>query len=360
MASRLSEDALKAVYDAGTQALLVQSEPELALLEPREPELDALLDLEDPAAAVQAIPALTLYTALKRRGVEESLSILPLMSADQVVRTFDFEAWDEDQLSPIKMFQWLATWNEVSGEEMAKRFKELDEEYQLALLGPFIEMKDDEEFDKLPHDEQDNYTRLPGHDLLYKVKSADPRIATHIDRLVEAMLGLDLNYAFSMLAHAANLPPAESEAQLMQFRRARLEEEGFVTYEESLESFRPIALAPLAQHLEASDADKAAGLAAHQAPLSGPFLVHAMRAGARVWTPEDYERVLTGLAFLGNNLAAAAKLEADDAQGMKRLLHQAEALVGVGLEWQSGSDTEDAARILLATTPKTLFRIGLS
>ena len=49
----------------------------------------------------------------------------------------------------------------------------------------------------------------------------------------------DMNYV-SLIAHLSQLPPNESEHLLLQFRNARLEEDGFINEEEAALCFIPL------------------------------------------------------------------------------------------------------------------------
>jgi hypothetical protein len=240
MASRLSEETLTAVLDSGQQGLAIQADRALDSLAPLAVDLDALLAADDPAAAVQAVPAQALYLALRQRGPEDCLEVLPLLSADQVARVFDYDVWSEDRLEPLRAARWLNLFKEGGQEELYRRFRDLDEEYQVALLSPLIELYDEEDYERMTQTEQDALNRLPCGTLFYRVKSEDPRLEEFVSAVVEAALAGDMNYAYSLLSHAAYAPPNEAEGLLSQFRRARLEEDGFVTFEESLAAFQPV------------------------------------------------------------------------------------------------------------------------
>ncbi len=359
MASRLSEDSVKAVYDAGHQALLVQNDPTLQLLTDAGVDLNALLHAENPQAAVQAVAPFALYQALKRHGVEDNLDILPLMSSEQVQRSFDYEAWESDRIEPLKACRWLALFKEVSDEEMANRFKTLEEEFQLALLSPFIEIIDEDAFEKLTDADQDTLYRLPCNTLYFRIKTADNRVEATIDGLVDAMMSVDINYAYSMLAHATYMPPTEQEDMAARFRRARIEEDGFVSYEESLETFLPLDLRELEARIAATPRG-ATDMVRQLRPDDAPFLVAAMQRGALTWTSEEYAEVTASYAFLANTLAAVSQIETDDLTAMRRILQQAQALAGLGLEHLSQGDVALAAVLLRQEHPKTLFRAGLA
>lgn len=359
MASRLSEESLKAVYDTGHQGLAIQSEQALDLLSAPSVDLDKLLLEEDPQAAVQAVPPQALYQALMLKGPEDALDVLEHMSADQVVRIFDYDIWTDDRLAPHKAIRWLNLFKEIGPEQLYTRFKELDEEYQLALLGPEITTYDEEEYEKLSDAEQDSLGRMPCNTVFYKVTSQDPRMEEFISGLLEATMGSDINYAYALLAHAYHLPPNEQEEQIARFRKARLEEDGFVTFEESRALFRPLELDAMKQKWSFLLARDAIGLSPSKSRTTA-FLLTALQAGARKWTSEEFERVSRGFATLGNMLAAAARVETDDLEGLRRLMQQAQALAGLGLEWLSGSDENVAVALLEKETPQMLFRTGIS
>lgn len=359
MASRLSEESLRSVYDAGTQSLLIQNDHAFALLAPSVVDLDKLVEAEDPELEVQSVPAQRLYDAIMQRGPEDCLEVLRLVSREQVVKIFDYDTWREDQLVPLKAIQWLSLFKELGPEQLYQRFRELDEEYQLALLGPLVEMFDEDEYEKLSHDAQDQLHRLPCGTQFYRIKSEDPRIVVFVEDLVEATLQNDIAYAYSLIAHAAYIPPNEQHAEIARFRRARIEEDGFVSYEESLETFRPLALDELrARYAAGGEARPDLVVAPRRG--EGPFLLAAVQAATRTWSQDQIAALTHGFVFLANTLSAAAKVETDDAAGVRRILQHAQALAGLGLEHLSGGDTTLAVAILAAEHPKTLFRAGLT
>lgn len=359
MASRLSEESLKAVYDAGHSALAIQSDQSLDILAPELVDLDLLLTAEDPKAAIEAVPPQSLYRALKQRGLEDAIDVLQHVSREQFVRFVDYDAWVEDRLAPLQAFKWLSLFKELGPEDLYSRFRELDEEYQLALLNPFIELYEEEQFEKLSNEEQDSMNRLPCGTLHYKVKSPDPKVEAFVEDLVEASLMFDINYTYALLSHAAYMPPNEQELQISQFRRARIEEDGFVTYEESLAAFRPLELAPLVARWRGGGSVD--GLIERKAWAGSElFLAAAVQFGARTWTQDVYVRVQQGLAFLANTLCAAARTETDDLSGIRRVMQQTQALSSLGLEYITNGDLAIAAQVLAEEHPKVMFRAGLS
>ena len=360
MASRLSEESLRAVLDAGQQGLVIESEPASLAVPGDRVDLDALLVAEDPEKAVQAVAPQSMYAALVAKGPEDCLDVLPLLSEEQVTRIFDYDVWDKDRLEPLKAVRWLSLFKEVGPEEMLRRFRDLDEEYQVGLLAPLVELFTDEEYEKMSQGEQDALHRLPCGTLFYRLKSADSRLDEFVEGLVEAALASDVAYAYSLLAHASYMPPNEQEALLGQFRRARLEEDGFVSYEESLAAFRPVDLEQLRQRWAFALHRETAALAPAPEDDARPFLRRVVEDEPGAWTPDETETRQRGLAFLGNSLCAAAQIAPDDVGGMARVLTHAQSLLSLGLEWLASGDPRTGREILKKEHPQLLFRAGLT
>jgi hypothetical protein len=365
MASRLSEGAVTEVLDSGHHGLAWQDESngrsqrDGGVLTLPSVDLDALINAENPEAAVQAVEPAELYRAVMLRGPEDALDVLKLASAEQVTRIFDFEAWHEGHLSIAKAIRWLNLFREMGPGELYRRYRDLDEEYQVALLGPLVRVYDEEEFEKLPEQEQDRCAPLPGQQLWYRVGTDDPKLEEFAPALIDEALQGDVAYAVSLLQHACYLPPHEQEALLAQFRRARIEEDGFVTYEESLAAFRPVDVDALRRKWRfglSRDGDAVVP----RSEFNGGFLAEVVRRLAGGLTAVDADNLRIQFAHFGNTLAAAAQLEPDDLAGMRLLLARSQSLASLGLEWIADGDLAAAGAVLKGEHPRTLFQAGLA
>ncbi|MFW7380994.1 MAG: DUF6178 family protein [Oligoflexus sp.] len=359
MESRLSDESVRLVLDAGHQSLP---------WEPGQPsgflagiDLDMVLASPQAKKMLQAMPVQPLYYAMKQRGLADCLAVLPLLSKEQVIRMLDYDVWQKDELVPKRAFGFLQYFAEVSPKELYRRFAYLDDEYQLALLSGYFRVYEEVELEDLPEDLQDRVYAMPCNTVFYEILTEDKDELSFLENLMESLKENNLRYAYSLLGHASFQAPAEQEFQLKQFRQARLEEDGFVSYEESLQIYTPINRQEILQRWEQSRLQVRSGAVTQANPVSEDFLGQVLhRALLDGWDIDEQFAIHQNLLYLANALCSAAQVEPDDMYGLNRVLEQCKALVGLGLEYVSQSDIDLALKVIKAEHPKNLFRVGLS
>lgn len=359
MESRLSDDSVKLALDAGHQSLP---------WEPGQPsgflagvDLGAILASPQAKQIVRALPVQPLYYAIKQRGMADCLKILALLSQEQVIRMLDYDVWQKDELVPKKAFEFLKFFGEVSAKQLYRRFAYLDEEYQLALLSGYFRMYEEVELEDLPEDLQDRLYAMPCRTVFYEIITDDREDLGFLETLMESLKENNLRFAYSLLGHASYLPPNEQVFQLKQFRQARLEEDGFVSYEDSLEIFKPINRQEYLQRWDQQRLNVRQGAVKQVTPPTDDFLGQVLhQALLDGWDIDEQFLIHQRLLYLANALCSAAQVEPDDVFGLNRVLEQCKALVGLGLEYLAQSDVKLAMQIIKAEHPKNLFRIGLS
>lgn len=377
MENRLNESALQQVYESGSQGFSWissdgQNLTKTAAQKSLRPlgkkswylsdiDFNAILAKQNAKELIEAISPQKLLHALYERGLEETHEVLSLISTEQLVRMFDYDTWQEDRISLEKSCFWLKQFQLISPKELYTRFRSLEEEYQIALLNPIIELIDAEEYEKMATPEKDKqiYT-LPCNKLYYRIKSNDQTVHEVVGGLVEASLAEDIGYTYSLLQHSFMMPPKEQEALAAQFRKARLEEDGFVSFEESLEMFMPIDLDALKKKWSSGAVEGASTVV----PKSRKqlFLIETVDFAKRMylWEPEQETVILNGFMFLANALCSSCFVGPDQPAGLKLILEHVRSLSSLGLEVLSKGDPLTAARILASEHPKNVFKAGLS
>lgn len=358
MENRLSDSVVADSLDAGHQNLAWEPGPPSGFLAGI--DIDALLANPDAEEIVPHLPAQALYYALKQKGVEDALDLLPMLSQDQVERMLDYDAWHRDELVPKKFFKFLKSFAEVSREQLFLRFSELDEEYQLAALQGFFRIHEVENAFDLSEDLQDRAYRMPCDKVFYEIVSEDADEIAFLEELMESAKENNLRYAYSLIGHSAYLPPGEMLAQVSRFRRGRLEDDGFVNYEDSLSIFEPIDRQALLQKWSATAQSMDLNELAVQGG-SGLFLDAVLRAASEHDVSVDELFALhQGFLYLANALCSATHVEPDDIPGLNRLLEQGKAILSLGLEYIAQGQLEVGIAALRGESSRTLFRVGLS
>jgi len=363
VSDRLSEEALIQSLDSGWRSLVWRDSlsGKNSVLSPAV-DFKAILDCQDPEAAAQAIARRDMYLALVSQGPEDALEVLPLLSQEQFVSILDNEAWHDGHLMVHQAIRWLDLYKHLGTDQLYKRFRQLDEEYQVALLNPYIELVDEDAFEKLSQHDQDKFTALPCNTLWWKVKDGDEKVQEFVTSVVSAAISEDPAYVYSLLGMAAMLPPNEQEALLKQFRDARLEEDGFVCLEESRELFSSYVGA---QDLLQKWTKFSTGAQSRPVPSvasGGLFLDSVMGLASKTGIADSQaiENVQRGFAFLANAVSSACQVQPDDVNGLTSLLQQVKCISSLGLEILAQGDEAKAVEVLFTEYPKTVFKFALA
>ncbi len=390
MASRLSDESLLSSYDRGLASFNWQA---ANLPSPMDEErgaralLDGLLSTEDAAPQIQALDPSLIRHIILTAGIEDHLDVLPLLSQEQVTHIMDFEGWDADHLSPSGAARWLQLHKQAKPEELFRRFRELEEEFQMGLLGPLVETFDLDAYEKMGDAEQDALLRLPCDEVFYKIKSQDPEVRQFVEELVGQALTQDIEYAYSMLAHASYLPPSEQESLALRFRSARLEEDGFVSPEDASRLFLATAgedailrwtgsnVAQLVDRLICSATGSNAGSntslsesTSISTSVKSPHATMTLEAALAGSDPEASGSLAVSLSHLANTLAVATGLDADNRQGLRLVLAHTKGYCNLGLELLATAGgkpgtplfIETATRVVSKEHPATLFKTSIA
>ena len=365
LASRLSEEKVRQRLDAGVLALpKAGKSPEITAIT----TIDFSSILSGPSAPskIQALDVQTLFTSIKVRGIDECLDVLPLLSREQFLRILDYDAWHTGALVPEKAYVWLSAYGSISSQALFARFSSLDEEYQLALLQGRLEVFQHEDgLDGIDSSVHDELTAMPCNQVFYRVLSENKDEIEFVHSLIAAALEHNLPYAYSLINFAHASPPGEAVALLTQFRNARLEEDGFIPYQESLAIFIPTPIdSVFVKRMIHEALTEEEGLS-KTSPLKSSILLKALEEGfaapMSVDERKSFEDQCQSIRYLSNALCASAQLEVDNILGLRFLLQNAQAMVSLGMEYVQESQMKEssALEVFSSRTAKEFFRIAL-
>ncbi len=322
------------------------------------PKLEAILNAPSPAKHIQNLPIPELFYHLTLTDEETKLQVMPLINQEQLTGLLDIGGWKDDRIHPKGIMAWLKPYLEIdpTKKQFYKRFQLLEEEYQIALGCGRIEMIDLETYEDLASDRQDLFNHLPGNELFYRLLTTDEKEVEFFENLIEAMFSQNVAYAYSYLAHCHSMPPNETEHQLSRFRNARLEEEGFIPYEESLLCLRPLKKSEIKiPHLEQADSNETSIISTS---VSSNFLKDVF-AYFYENEPKIHKDLELRFNSLGNSIAAATKVEPHEISVLHTIQQISSAYVSLALNSLCGSSLEVAAEVTKNNHPQILFRYGL-
>ena len=172
MTTRLSQEDVHRSLESGYQGFLRSSNAK-ALFPQTTLDLQGIISHPNSEAIIQSLPPHVLYTAMVQRGLGDCLEILPLLSQDQFQRFCDYDAWHAERLAPKRLFDWLNLYKEIAPKQMAERFRQLEEEYQLAVLNLRIRVYSSEDYEQMSNIQQDRMYSLPNNALYYEITEED-------------------------------------------------------------------------------------------------------------------------------------------------------------------------------------------
>lgn len=298
-----------------------------------------------------------IHRFLLDKSAESCLQLLPLLSDDQFVRLFDYDVWQGDRLSAESAVRWLDLYRRIGSAQMIRRFQSLDEEYQLVIMAALIDLVTADELESLPASLQDSFVPLPCRQLFYRVKLPQNEVLEFVPAFVEAALTQDLNYTYTLLNQASYCLVSEQEQLLLQFRTARLEEDGFVSFSESIKIFAPIDVESYLQKWQLNAGQKNS-LPARQ--RYDDYLVEVIKHCRETLSATDLETIQLKLLLCSNTLCSATMTEASDRRGIKKNLEQTRAIIGFSLDYLSVGNVEHAGKILRHEYGQVLFRLAMT
>jgi len=336
---------------------------EIALSLPAVERLEVLLHAPKPMRAVRALPDADLYLTARELGPADALPLLALASAAQLQHVLDLEAWRHDVFDPDRAGAWVALLLEA-GEPAVVRFLQAADDELLALLFQRwlrvrqIENDEDASVGGSGHSDAGDERGLLSPDGANFFK---PRIAEHgpaAQRIAAVFFHAQQERYFRTLQSATWELPSELEEQALHWRQSRLEEHGYLPFQEALTAYAaPESIRARSQPLTPEDRD---GLAAPRTTLlqlsQGNLLA---RAASQVDEPAR-ETVLHEIASLANRLVVADGADLGEPEAHRAALRRAGAYAGLGFQARGVRTEEEAAALLGQVPVLELFREGFA
>lgn len=355
MRHTLSEDSVVSLYDQGHKIFRNNFEDFMVSLPLV--DLEKALESSNPRKIIQTYSPQEVYFTLKAKDPSNLLAVLPYLSSEQFLKIVDYDAWKADELVTKKLFSWLDFYKKIEPKMMLDRYRALDEEYQIAALSQYVRAYTEEEYEKMSDIEQDSLFAFPGKELYFSVVGLDKETHECVINFFEIAGEHNIEYAASLLAELTYNPPHEAHELIRQFRKARLEEDGFVSREEATSFFRRLDVEKMKKEAETL----ARGENSQKPSLVTKDFLKEVFTYSESHYKEKISSVQKNFLLLANALTEITGVEVGDLLELKQLMRTAHGYISLALEILSEGDIALGASLLMEKYHvKDLFRFSLS
>lgn len=336
----------------------LENQVDLALRLPARARLELLLHAPKPMRLVRMLPDAELYLTVREVGPTDALPLVALAAAPQLVHLIDLESWRHDEFDARRCGAWAALLLE-SGEKVLGRFlREIDDDLLVLLLQKWAQVKqieDDDTPDKHGHGETEAGTDAGflAPDGYHRFSPIIPEHRPAVRRLLELLASSSVERYQRLMWSALWEPTAEVEERAQHWRQSRLEEHGFVSWDEAIAVYSP----PEGKPVEAVVRDHEP-VTAPRTPLRWVAPSQRMIAALTRLPERVRERILGEVVALANRVLVADSADAGDPDCHRRAMRRAASYVEIGLAARSARSDADASRALAETPVLELFREG--
>lgn len=210
-------------------------------------DVNWLVQQSDLPFLVQALPAQLLHRSLVAHGPDDALEVIEWIRGKQLVRFMDYEMWSHnpetqtEDVSSAVVVQWLRRWLEIGPQFAAERISDFEEESLVVMLTSLLDIQV-EGLSRFEAEKNDDYWTTVDGRFHLRVKDSDPLSFEVIKQVIDALYGVDIKWAGSVLSHAAMLVRSESLEDALRWREGRMADAGFVPVSEARGACKPRSL----------------------------------------------------------------------------------------------------------------------
>jgi hypothetical protein len=318
--------------------------------------IEAILESDDAAALVAAMPEQDLYYLIKDAGIEDAAELVALAPPQTVQTFFDLDVWAEDHLDDRLAVPWLHALIDAGPERLAHVWRQLDPELTALLLQRWTRIYNIIE-EEVPDDEEPPFVPTPDRFYLLKVTSEDPAVVSLVERLIDRLYRVDQELARHTIRSAASEPEGHLEHTAFRWRENRLQELGYAPLLEALEVYRPLDPAQVRIGEETPDAPPPVPLtlAVQDAVRRPPFLTQAL---STIDDDAELRRLEAALAVLLNRVLSADRVSPGDFEAAQDGATLGAGTLSIGLETVARGQPARGVEALKTVPLGKLHRVG--
>ncbi|MCJ7774530.1 MAG: DUF6178 family protein [Desulfobacterales bacterium] len=356
-----------------SQQLLKERSKILSL--PTEKRIDRILEHPQPAALVHSFPEEDFHFLINDIGLHDSLPILSLASDKQKEFLLDIEVWDKDRIDNVEVTKWLDLMLQADPKRLIKWLIDEKPEFLEFYLLKNIDIRM-REHDQDPSDFGDDY--FTQDDTLY-VKIIDAPFHTEaaegdekhrkefLSKFLSQMSDFDFHTYRNLLIESTAIIAAETEEENYRLRNVRLEEKGFLPFDEAVGIYQSIKPQDLKTKYKKTDwlFDKTTILPVplyHADMLKQDNLF--TRALFQIKDDNILQRLQIEFASLSNQIASADQKKVTSKDELQEIVKKACGYLSIGLEKLAMDDDSNKKSDMISATfiqqfaLADIFRVG--
>lgn len=332
--------------------------------------MNALIEREDTAEAVQALEPIAFYDLYHAVGPGDAMMLLEYASSEQFQTCLDLDIWRGDEMSDEAMAPWVEALLAVPDEKFAEFWKNIDPEVMGLYLRRNVTLyvsEDRNDEVEIPDEDAKNVAQSPDFTywIAYPEDSDKAELLRQLIDRMYAVLGIDSSW--STLAAMNFEMASDLEENAYRFRTERLREYGFMPRDEAAAIFSTV---DVYREAEAIRKDTSAELYVASYPrmekIDDALVAIDSTAASDCYFSQmisrlsNREMIRTQLVAIAQQIAIYDGYQPHETQGFEDSMILAVSYVNIGLEYASNREDEVALRVLTHIPLRRLVSLGYS
>ncbi len=329
-------------------------------------QINAILAKNDYLEYIQALNPQTLFRLIKETGWNEGHDLVAYASPDQIQTFVDLDCWQRDSFSIEKMAPWLSAL--VANSEDA-HFKQIMRSLDAEVIALFFKANlyaEPAEEDVSPDHLQGNLALSPDN-AYWIVYPEDEDMAALMRAMINRLYEVDYPLAWTLFEATRWELTSEMEESAFRWRTSRMEELGFMKFEEALEIYAPIQPVQFRERLEKRDLDPKITVHAPE-NTEFPAVIESyvdddfyfFKILKSIVEDRTVEDLLFELGTLTNRTMIADGIEPGEIESGYEVARRTLGFLSLGLEFLSRGDDERAHDVIQTVALREIFQTGYS
>jgi Family of unknown function (DUF6178) len=323
-------------------------------------DINYLLNIDNLKDFFPLIPSHDLYVIIKKHGLNDSLELLHLASAQQIQAFIDFDCWNKDNLVFSNTLDWIQAIRVVGYEKYGEIFEKLDQEVPALFISRscFVYNLEDGE---APDWGDFPYWISP--DTFFEIRPKtgdDDDIWRGIIAMMDYLYRYDLSFAQKTLMDALWDIPLQMEERAYKWMKGRIMDQGFWDYLDALGIYKFID----PNSVKITDRDYAKiKIPENQMipkletgiPEKGVF-----KTALEQLDSDKVDQVKISISVLINRMAAADRVSFESKDELENVGKLAFSCIDIGIEFIAKKDQSLYVKIVESISISRLFSVGYS